>query len=383
MIDWFRIETQVDYLNSKPGNTGNNDQPKLLIFKIVPYKAHSVDNTAQSSPVNGYDKLRSEAAKVYDYIYTGKNTEIINFDLEFKGAFFNTLARDQNKQNKDTFYGTQQSATADGNSAPKTPDNTPRVLNRLSGNTRPGKEFKVDPNEGGTTSNDYRTLIAKTFQNALYDSATDLIQGTLSIFGDPYYLADSGMGNFTNTGSGRFNVTRSNAMDYQSGQVDIIINFRTPLDYDSETGLVSFGNTEIVEQFSGLYLVTFVNNKFQKGRFTQELKLLRRKRQSAESVQKVTDNSANVGINIYAEDGTLSNIRRNPETGELYDATGLPPGSDRFSDKGTIPSENNQRATADPKTKQAVVTAITKTSPSSASPQMTDADGKSTFNGAP
>ncbi len=383
MIDWFRIETQVDYLDSKPGNVGNNDQAKLLIFKIVPYKAHSERNTATSSPVKGYDELRKEVAKVYDYIYTGKNTEVINFDLEFKGAFFNTLARDQNKQNKDTFYGTQQSATADGNSAPKTPDNTPRVLNRLSGNTRAGQEFKVDPNEGGTTANDYRTLIAKTFQNALYDSETDLIQGTLTVFGDPYYLADSGMGNFTNTGSGRFNVTKTNAMDYQSGEVDIVVNFRTPLDYDAETGIMSFGNTEIVEQFSGLYQVTFVNNRFQKGKFTQELKLLRRKRQSAETVEKVTDNSASIGINIYAEDGTLSNIRRNPETGELYDATGLPPGSDRFSDRGQTAKESTQGATADPKTKQAVVTATTRTSPASASSQMTDADSKSTFNGAP
>lgn len=41
------------------------------------------------------------------------------------------------------------------------------------------------------------------------------------------------------------------------------------------------------------------------------------------------------GINIRAEDGTLSNLRRNPETGELYDASGLPSGIDLATEPGT------------------------------------------------
>ena len=40
------------------------------------------------------------------------------------------------------------------------------------------------------------------------------------------------------------------------------------------------------------------------------------------------------GINIYAEDGTLSSTRRNPETGELYDAGGLPGGVDLVTEPG-------------------------------------------------
>lgn len=40
------------------------------------------------------------------------------------------------------------------------------------------------------------------------------------------------------------------------------------------------------------------------------------------------------GINIYAEDGTLSSTRRNPETGELYDAGGLPGGVDLTTEPG-------------------------------------------------
>ena len=46
-------------------------------------------------------------------------------------------------------------------------------------------------------------------------------------------------------------------------------------------------------------------------------------------------NGYDKGINIYTEDGTLSNFRRNPETGLLYDASGLPGGVDLKTESGT------------------------------------------------
>jgi len=41
------------------------------------------------------------------------------------------------------------------------------------------------------------------------------------------------------------------------------------------------------------------------------------------------------GINVRAEDGTLSNLRKNPETGELYDPGGIPGGVDLTTEPGT------------------------------------------------
>jgi hypothetical protein len=104
--------------------------------------------------------------------------------------------------------------------------------------------------------------------------------------GEPYFLADSGLGNFSNTGSGSFNVTDSLTMDYQSGEVDIAITFRTPVDYNSSTGLMDFGDTSIVKHFSGLYKVNEATHKFNNGKFTTELSLQRRRNQTAESTNK-------------------------------------------------------------------------------------------------
>lgn len=61
------------------------------------------------------------------------------------------------------------------------------------------------------------------------------------------------------------------------------------------------------------------------------------------------------GINIRDDDGTLSSLRRNPETGELYDASGLPGGVDLTTQPGTPTKDDaaqpasaaNQAAKAD------------------------------------
>lgn len=49
------------------------------------------------------------------------------------------------------------------------------------------------------------------------------------------------------------------------------------------------------------------------------------------------------GINIVSEDGTLSNIRRNPETGELYDASGLPGGVDLTTKSGVAAKSDDAK----------------------------------------
>lgn len=63
---------------------------------------------------------------------------------------------------------------------------------------------------------------------------------------------------------------------------------------------------------------------------------------------QATDQYAH-GINVRAEDGTLSNLRKNPETGELYDPGGMPGGVDLTTEPGTPTrddAKNNSTTTA-------------------------------------
>jgi hypothetical protein len=105
----------------------------------------------------------------------------------------------------------------------------------------------------------------------------------MKIWGDPFYLADSGMGNY-NAGTTPFiNLNKAGSMDYQSSEVDITLNFKTPIDYKGD-GWMEFpgGGYAPVGAFSGLYQVTLVKHNFSKGVFTQELDMIRRPMQETE-----------------------------------------------------------------------------------------------------
>jgi len=340
LIPWFRIETAVYIKPSEEGNLGKNRPPVAIVFKVVPYFVHSAKYKRANSEPKGLDWLTEETAKVYDYIYTGKNEEIIDFKLNFTTLFGTPQLADNGLLNAATFYSTKNSAGL--------PDTSPIISSNESGEIEgnngktDGQNTEVNALVGGTPAADHRTLIAQMFNYAiLNDMSTDVVQVELQIQGDPYFIADSGIGNFSNTGSGRFNITEDVAMDYQSGIVTVILNFRTPIDY-GPTGIMEFGvNTEVLEEFSGLYELVLTKSAVSKGKFTQLLTLNRIDNQkprpqvlAGASTTDAVAERANGSEELRDETGQLSTIRRNTETGDLYDSTGL--------------YDDNGRATFDP-----------------------------------
>jgi hypothetical protein len=117
----------------------------------------------------------------------------------------------------------------------------------------------------------------------MLNSEAEKTAANLSILGDPYYISDSGIGNFSNSNySSRNNVTDSGNFDYQKGEVDILFNFLTPVDL-SESGKLLFDkdfDTILEIPFSGLYFIRMATSTFSKGKFTQELNLVRRPNQN-------------------------------------------------------------------------------------------------------
>jgi hypothetical protein len=199
--------------------------------------------------------------------------------------------------------------------------------------------------DGGIGFLSPESQIARSFNEALMNSPVDLIAVDLKILGDPYYICDSGMGNYNALQvPGILNITKDGTMNYQNGEVDIEINFRTPLDY-GPTGYMDFpsGGTAPVGEFSGLYQVLFCKNVFSNGEFTQELQTIRRQRQNssftAPSQSSIlnTDNAGTqiaptpanpqVGANSEGDAGEAearANVSRpasapNPATSSTYD----------------------------------------------------------------
>jgi len=96
-----------------------------------------------------------------------------------------------------------------------------------------------------------------------------MINLELDILGDPYFLGDSGMGNFT--------LVDDESMEWQKGEVYIRLRFRMPEDANTSSGLYDFGGDgKPVREFSGYYRVHQCASIFNRGKFTQKLTLVKK-----------------------------------------------------------------------------------------------------------
>lgn len=308
MKKWFRIETQVYDLKPTQTNESRAKVPKLMVFRVVPYYVHESRFAAPTSEPKGYEQLKKDVCKEYNYIYTGKNVDILNFNIRLEAGFYTTVYADKNAYSP----ATQQNkgAGVEKGGAPSTGLNPGTAQDTATGNAMQGTQPIRDKNSGGGPADDFRSLIAKNFQEALLNSPADLITAELEIMGDPYYIADSGMGNFSDKPA-NFNLNSNGSMNYQSGEVDILINFKTPVDYNTETGFVDFGSAQKVEGFSGLYQVLTVKNSFRTGKFTQTLDIVRRRNQDpkASALGSPGSISGIVGSIQGQVQGALSNVQ--------------------------------------------------------------------------
>ncbi len=280
-IWWWRIETELYTLAAEDAITGV--QPKLVVFRVVPYKV----DCHYILPVNAkrpkLENLQKQALKEYNYIYTGKNTDILDFQIDFKVGFTKYLAADGNKNSPERDLAPATGAAANNQSL----DDQKRAVisqgvkgfdptTQLSPTSvRPEKISTTTADQGGAGYDKASTAAARQFQDLL-TTGYDMINVSLKILGDPYYIADSGIGNYTAKGVAKFdNITADGSINYQNGQPVVQVNFRTPIDINMDTGYYNFGGTRPIKQFSGLYTVQAVTTEFIKGKFTQTLDLVR------------------------------------------------------------------------------------------------------------
>lgn len=287
LVDWFRIETQTFFLKSTEANLKTQNRLAVLrVYKVIPYTIHASRLLSVGSKMPGYDRLTAHVVKQYNYLYSGVNVDILKFDLNFKASFYNSINADGSQlnmgaSNQQRFGAGGKTETPITNVGNQTPD--PNSMSPMVNNHRINDRYMKNPG----IYDSYRTVIAKQFHQAMMEG-TDMITASMTIMGDPYYLADSGMGNYSNSGSNLVNITDTGAVDYQNGQVDIIVNYRTPIDIGDD-GNMSFGGNEIDTGFSGLYFITKMVNRWSKGVYTQDMDIIRRPRQAGENAPAQTN----------------------------------------------------------------------------------------------
>ena len=286
-VDWFRIDTQVYPIANRAQSATGGRSPKLFVYRILPYKVHSSNLLAPTKPGIGYEALKKQAVKSYNYIYTGKNQDILEFDITLNNAFFAGISADGDSLSAETVQGAKTKSKpvdepgfASNQGGSQTTVREQNKRNEFVNNTATG-------NRGGLGNDTTETRVARTFHEAIVNSQVDLLTLNMRILGDPYYIADSGMGNYNSKPTTYLNLNENGSINYQDREVDVVVNFRTPIDWRPD-GLMEFPEDTIpVKPFSGLYRVLKVQNIFESGRFEQELQLIRRPNQD-ESVDEAT-----------------------------------------------------------------------------------------------
>jgi len=283
MVKWFRIEANI---YDGPFSKKLNRHTRRMVYRVIPYMVHLSKLIPPNVIPPGYDEIKKTVLRVYDYIYTGKNTQILNLELDFNVSFFSELPADAGRRtgsNAPNLTGNASGGDPVNNfNSDGTEPNSDKEIEASVGTSADVKKSLRQPG-GGSGTNDPRTMQVRALQSLLENPA-DLVKITMTVMGDPYYLPTSGMGNLSVPSSGD-NVLSDGSMNYQNGEVDITINFRTPVDLDPVTGLYRFIAT--ADQFSGLYMIIRVESKFNQNKFTQTITANKRRAQLAGSPQSV------------------------------------------------------------------------------------------------
>lgn len=287
MLKWFRIETETYNIVDPENVQQRGRSARIFVYRVVPYLIHASHFVGPSQKSPGIEELRKKIPKRYDYIYSGKNDDIIDFDITFNTAFYNAIQMDLSQFSQDAIAnGAFSSGPDDDRTTPglnQGEEDRGPIANEPSGQTLFSGQANTSsaPIAGGATETP-ETAISRQFNDVIVNGV-DLITAEMEILGDPYYLGDSGTGNYRAERLGN-QTTSDSTIDYQYEEAHLLLNFKTPIDINSSTGTMDFPDVsgEPVRKFSGIYRVLTLTNTISGNKFTQRLTMVRLRNQIGE-----------------------------------------------------------------------------------------------------
>lgn len=280
-IKWWRLDVQVQMLEY---DTLVGDYALKFIFRVVPFLVHhSIFSPPNSAPI-GYEQLKTQIVKEYNYIYTGKNVDVLRFDIEINNLFYtgsnpsvpSESAKVSNQDQKGVGEDKQRTAKTSAGTSPAA-----QLANLGRARIKRSPDLLKKPT-GGSGDKTTEQQVAENFHKSFTSAGSgDLVNVTLEILGDPYWMVDSGISNYFARQSVKSRLlTEDGSMNYEGGDVFVYLTFRTPADINETTGLYEFPSAVKESPFSGIYRVTMCENTFNDGIFKQKLKCIRQVGQS-------------------------------------------------------------------------------------------------------
>ena len=257
-------------------------------YVVIEYKIHYTRIQPRPATTVDTEKLKAVINREYHYFYTGKNVDILQFNLKFNSLFFQAIPKAMG--NKETFPAAAGSLES---SNPPTAT-LPNVSSADKATSAAGSSPVVTSgsrsaptmsgNQNATfTQIDPYTDLARNMHQAILENV-DQCQAEITVIGDPYYLVTDGTGN---------QHLRTNPADRTAGEgeapvytqdVHILITFRNPVDIDTNSGLAFFDDK--VALYSGVFRILKLKSSFRDGQFTQVLETIRTPYQAEDTLKQ-------------------------------------------------------------------------------------------------
>jgi hypothetical protein len=298
-VYWYKVSSKIEILGY---DENRGYYAKKITFYVNPYVYHEA-----SFPGVGKNKP-SGVVKEYNYIYTGKNIDIIDFNLEFN-SMFSTMA---------AAAGVKQNALS------QNPDKNASPNNVGSGQGEPQGGYQITPSQVNYISSSHDSISggsdesvakqqAKMFAENIYSNADyEMLEVKLKIIGDPQFIKQDDVlfsPDKTPASSQYVGGIQQGSFTMDRGEIFAKLVFKTPVDIDENTGLVRKDSAWNDTYFSGLYKILTVTNEFSRGKFIQVLKMVRLRNQPGDQKAPVGGSVA-VGGNTRAANSSLQ--RANP-----------------------------------------------------------------------
>lgn len=276
-VDYFLI--RLETTNKKEIDTNTKRPYQKFTYVITPYKVHFTRIPTYGTVQIKEDELKKFAIREYNYIYTGNNIDITNFKLNFNTLFFEAIPASLADKNTPNYKDSAKPAN----------DNQPRLNgvpaeDQKENSTHASPPILTVPTNvqpaGGSAvpaQNSPYSQMARHMHDAITNSQASMITGNIDILGDPFYLVTGGVGNYNpKEVTGKYGIVGQDEADHTKGEVNILINFRNPIDINTfeSGGLMYFDPARV--PFSGVYMVTKAVSTFKNGEFRQTLDIIRK-----------------------------------------------------------------------------------------------------------
>ena len=208
----------------------------------------------------------TKPVKRYDYIFTGKNQDVLDFNIKFDVLYYQQLL---GNPGKNRFASGNPAISGEvSDSATKTDGGDAQTQGGVQPVTFEFTSADVESAQN-TESSDYEHQDDRILKDNMYNNSMgDLIEVTLRIIGDPDFLVGY---NENDIAGNSLNVLNSEE------EITCFINYKSPQDFDDNTGMLvkSDDPAYFDSAFNGVYKVIEVNSEFRNGEFVQELRTVR------------------------------------------------------------------------------------------------------------